>query len=164
MEFYHETVLENLPLIFQSKCLKRSSETKGVRVQGSSHRRTTSDPFVSVNVPDFYEFYDEVDAVYFRVRQDPKESLQFNNGNVILVFDAEAILKNISAVINTTENFGFIMDTESQFSGEPGKSFYSVPSDIPRLTTEEFSLTDSEVAVLGNVSLEFLKETYIKKR
>lgn len=78
------------------------------------------------------------------------------------------MLDEYDSVFITEENFGFMIsengvEGESQFSGEMGMSIYN-RQDIDLLRTYNFDFERSEVAILDNVSLKFLKKIYLKKK
>lgn len=165
---YHETSFKNLENIFRSRKLYKSSilSEKINRSQGSSKRKLTKDPTVSLTNDKFYELYDEVDAVYFRLsKTNEKILLKFNN--VVLYFKSY-ILKEYSTVINTEENFGFLISEsgeigKSQFSGETGISIYNL-KNLNTLKTFQFDSQNSEVAILDSVNLKYLIKVVIKKK
>lgn len=77
------------------------------------------------------------------------------------------MLDEYDSVFITEENFGFMIsengvEGESQFSGEMGMSIYN-RQDIDLLRTYNFDFERSEVAILDNVSLKFLKKIYLKR-
>lgn len=136
----HETNFKSLYSILKSGYVLTSGKTQTmVQGQGSKNRRLTNDPTVSLTIPDFYLLYDEVDGVDF------------------------AVLKRYKLVINTEENFGFLIAKESvikqaQFIGEPGFSVTSI-SKINLLNSVQ-NLQNSEVLILDNVTIVFLYKIY----
>lgn len=167
-ELYHETNFFNLESILRDFILFRSSNYKPeFKIgQGSVNRRLTQDPTVSIVNSDFFKFYDEVDGVYFRLkRYNYKKTLE--TSDCCLIFSGK-ILSQYNNVINTEENFGFMIDkngveNESQFSGEMGMSILNM-QNIEKLEQYSFDFERSEVVVLNDVDLKFLKYILIKKK
>lgn len=168
-DIYHETICENLEKILQSgkmliKSLAEKNCTKSV--QGSLNRRLAKDPTVTLRDSGFFTEYDEVDAVYFRFkkRNDAIEKIN-ENSDCVIIFD-ENLVKNHKTVINTEENFGFMIAKNgelgnSQFSDEPGYSFYD-PKNMDILENINFSPDCTEIACLENVDLKkYCKKNWI---
>lgn len=167
-DLYHETSFENVSKILESfELLKSSNIPKHIkRGQGTANRKLTSDPMISLTDPEFYNDYDEVDAVFLRLKH-------FNHNDILRYNDCALIMNShllytYDNVINTEENFGFMIsengkEGESQFSGDPGISIFNM-QDIEILNTYKFDHYRSEVAVLSNISLKFLKKILMKKK
>lgn len=159
----HETTLYSLNLILDAGHLLRSSKTQQileVKGQGSKNRKLATDPRVSLNTSNFYEFYDEVDGVYMRL-QKKSDTVKSQFLECVLLFSTN-ILNKHSFVINTEENFGFLINeeglvSESQFSGEPGFSITSV-NNIHLLENSNFS--SNEVVITDDVSIAHLRTIF----
>lgn len=167
----HETTVESLFKIIDAKTLFRSSEIQKRNLktgQGKSNRRLTKNPSISLTDPSFADKYDEVDAVFCRLlRLETKVQSYFGNDNCILILDG-AVLKNNSFVLNTEENFGFQIAKNgkigvSQFSGEPGLTITSY-SDLYLLKSHDFDPYATEVAILNNIPLTYLKSVFVKDK
>ena len=157
----HETSLSSLLCILKSGYLLTSSKTQkmaNAAGQGSKNRRLTSDPTVSLTMPDFYEYYDEVDGVYMRLL-NKETSLKSVFGECTLLF-GWCTLNQHSFVINTEENFGFMIGESgiSQFSGEPGISITSL-RDI-----EMIDGNNAEVLIRSDVAVSFIKYIFFFDR
>nr|CAC19151.1 hypothetical protein [Diadromus pulchellus ascovirus 4a] len=84
----HETTFENFVSILKSKMLYKPSENNlGNTVQGSRNRRIVSDPFISLKNKNFYDYYDEVDAVYMRLYD---EDTFVMHDDVMFIFDPDS--------------------------------------------------------------------------
>lgn len=159
-DIYHETVAENFFKIFESGQLMIKSHSEkigGKSVQGSKSRRLATDPKITLKDPGFFTEFDEVDACYFRFK---KSTQQFKNINrksdCVLVFD-ENLVKDHVTVINTEENFGFMIGENgemgnSQFSDEPGVSFFD-PRTMEVVDYVDFFPECTEIACLENVDI-----------
>lgn len=167
-DLYHETSYNNLTQILSSNELYKSSNLPANTQmgQGSSNRRLCKNPKISLENADFWKDYDEVDAVYLRLKEHGKNDiLKYND--CALIFNGK-LLSVYNNVINTEENFGFMISQngvvgQSQFSGETGMSIYNM-NEVEKLTNFQFDYSNSEVAVLDNIHLKFLKEIIIKKK
>lgn len=167
-DLYHETSYNNLSQILIANELFKSSNLPddAQLCQGSSKRKLCKNPNISLENPDFWKEYDEVDAVYLRLKEHGKtDILKYND--CALIFNSK-LLSLYNNVINTEENFGFMINKngvlgQSQFSGETGMSIYNM-IDIEKLTSFQFDYNNSEVAVLSNIDLKFLNEIIIKKK
>lgn len=167
-DLYHETSYHNLSQILSSDELCKSSNlpVNAQMCQGSSKRKLCTNPNISLENPDFWKEYDEVDAVYLRLKEHGKKDiLKYNDCR--LIFSGK-ILTLYNNVINTEENFGFMINQngiegQSQFSGENGMSIYNM-KDVEKLSNFCFDYNNSEVAVLSNINLKFLNEIIIKKK
>lgn len=166
-ELYHETSFSNLESILDEFTLYKGSffREEFIIGQGSRNRKLTNNPNVSLTDRNFYEYYDEVDGVYFRLKKI-NDIISLKRNDVLLLFSG-GMLDEYDSVINTEENFGFMIsengvEGESQFSGEMGMSIYN-RQDIDLLRTYNFDFERSEVAILDNVSLKFLKKIYLKR-
>lgn len=167
----HETSAENLCKIIDANFLFKSSEIQKRKLnkgQGGQNRKLTKHPSISLTDPNFADKYDEVDAVYCRLFElETKIQTQFGDGNCILVFDG-SVLKNNPFVLNTEENFGFQIAKNgqvgvSQFSGEPGLTITSY-NNINLLNSYKFDPYSSEIAILNNIHLSYLKSVFVKKQ
>ncbi|QIH04855.1 hypothetical protein [Dasineura jujubifolia toursvirus 2a] len=164
-EIYHETSFSNLESILKTGFLVTSSSSiKRQRNEGSSDRRTTKDPMISLRDKNFYEKYDEVDAVYLRFKI-PDNNLPLNDA--MFVFSKD-ILDNYHSVINTTENFGFMINKNgvegvSQFSGDPGISIVN-SKDLYKIANYNFDYRYSEIAIMEDVDISNVKHIYIRKK
>lgn len=167
-ELYHETSFRNLENILNEFTLYKSSflTSEFIIGQGGRNRKLTNNPKVSLTDKSFYNYYDEVDGVYFRLKKI-SDVISLKTNDVLLLFSG-GMLDEYDSVINTEENFGFMIsengvECESQFSGEIGISIYN-RQDIDLLRTYNFDFERSEVAILDNVCLKFLKKIYLKKK
>lgn len=163
----HETSIASLDSILKNGFLLTSSKTQhmeGAVGQGSKNRRLAQDPSVSLTKSDFYELYDEVDGVYMRL-QRKTESVRSQYSECVMLFSS-ALLRHHRFVINTEENFGFLIDeegvvNESQFSGEPGFSITSLTNIY--LLEELADASASEVLIRDDVSTQFLRTVFFTK-
>lgn len=167
-DIYHETAFENLESILKYQTLFKSSElnSRGRSGQGSVNRRLAQDPTISLVNRTFYDSYDEVDAVYFRLKTH-KSPIELVYNEVLLLFSG-SLLDDHDSVINTEENFGFMIrengkEGESQFSGNMGISIFN-KERIDILYNLDFDHRRSEIAVLDNVCLKYLKCIYMKTK
>jgi len=160
----HDT--NNIVEILKSQILYKSSDIKSVRGQGSLNRRLATDPTISLKDEFFYEHYDEVDGVYFRLL-DVSTPLRIEYGNSIIILSS-TIFNDIPFVFNTTENFGFNISHEgtigeSQFSGDEGMTISSV-KNFKLLENVVFDPYASEVVILNNVTIaKYAKYIFIKQ-
>lgn len=165
----HETTLSKLLGILNSDKIFRSSivQELGLVTQGSTrHRRLAKDPHVSLYNRKFYDKYDEVDGVYFRLwtKDTIVETIY---GNCGLVFSKD-LLDHKKFVINTTENYGFCIAPDgqiapSQFSGEYGMTIVDL-KNFDLLKEYKFDHYNSEVVILDNVNLKNLIHIIVQRR
>lgn len=165
-ELYHETSFSNLENILDEFTLFKSSFSRSVGQGSRNKKRLTNNPKVSLIDGSFYNYYDEVDGVYFRLKKI-SDSISLKTNDVLLLFSG-GMLDEYDSVINTEENFGFMIsengvEGESQFSGEMGISIYN-QKDIDVLRNYNYDFERSEVVILDNVCLKFLKKIYLKKK
>ena len=164
----HETSIKGLLNIFRVEKLFKSSTIKelGLRVgQGSPDRRLATDPTVSLSDKEFYNKYDEVDGVYFRLLEVVTPVKSNHGGDCIMIF-SKNILEDSDFVINTEENFGFCIAkdgvlAESQYSGEQGMSVTTI-KNLPLLSRYNFDPYSSEIVILDDVDLSHLKCVFVK--
>lgn len=166
----HETLISNLKNILKSDKLFKSSTTacspKITKLQGKKKRRLASNPRVSLTDPDFSEKYDEVDGVYFRLF-DINTPVKLNyNGDCVLVFSNE-LLVDSKFVLNTEENFGFCIAedgvrSEAQFSGEEGMTITNL-DNLKFLEKYKFNYYNSEILIMDDVDLKYLRNIFVKK-
>jgi hypothetical protein len=165
----HETTIPKLLGILNDGKLFRSSivQELGLVTQGSTRqRKLTEDPHVSLYNRKFYDKYDEVDGVYFRLWT--KDTIvETICGNCILVFSKD-LLNHKKFVINTTENYGFCIAPDgqiasSQFSGEYGMTITDL-KNFDLLKEYKFDHYNSEVVVLDNVNLKNLIRIIVQRR
>ncbi|AAQ21628.1 unknown [Cryptophlebia leucotreta granulovirus] len=160
----HETSFTSLFGILKSGHIFTSSKTQEImeaRGQGGKNRRLTSDPAMSLKMTNFYELYDEVDGVYMRLCLKT-ESLRTQFSDCVMLFSS-LLLKNYEFVINTEENFGFLISEEgvvgeSQFSGEPGFSITSLESMY--LLEDYPNILGNEVLIRNDVNLKYLRSVF----
>ena len=167
-ELYHETSFGNLENIVNEFTLYKSSCFKPEFIigQGGRNRKVTNNPKVTLTDSNFYKYYDEVDGVYFRLKKI-SDRISLKTEDVLLLFSG-GMLDEYDSVINTEENFGFMINEngvegESQFSGEMGMSIYN-RQDIDLLRNYKYDFERSEVVILDNVDLKFLKKIFLKKK
>lgn len=167
----HETTISALDNILKVNTLFRASKLQelGIKAaQGSSNRKLTVDPKVSLTNPkDYYKKYDEVDGVYFRLLTT-KTPIEANYGDCILVFSSENFLVESNPfVINTEENCGFCIAEDgivgdAQFSGEEGMTITNL-KNLDILKGYKFNPYASEVCIMDNVNLNYLLRICVKK-
>lgn len=166
----HETSIDSLISIINNNILYRSSKIKSLgltyRGQGSKNRRLANDPKISLKDSNFDMLYDEVDGVYFRLLRVDTPIEAHHGGECIMVF-SKKLLNFYNFVLNTEENFGFCIaeegkEAESQFSGEPGMSIYSLEK-LKLLENYSFNPYSSEIVIMDNVNLKFLMSVFVKK-
>ncbi|ACZ63515.1 PrGVORF29 [Pieris rapae granulovirus Wuhan] len=163
----HETSLSSLELILKSGYIFTSGKTQTIKEtkgQGSKKRRLATNPATSLLDSEFYEHYDEVDGVYMRL-QSKTDSVRLKFVDCIMLFNM-SLLKTNRFVINTEENFGFMIDeegvvNESQFSGEPGFSITSLSNLY--LLNDLINAPASEVLLLDDVSILYLRTIFFNK-
>lgn len=170
-ELYHETHFANLESILNTFKIMKSSNlyklTNVVCGQGLLNRTLTEYPLLSITRPDDFDtIAAQVDGSYFRLKK-PDEHIIRLDYDVMFVMSGK-LLYEYNNVINTEENCGFVIREnieigESQFSGEYGMSIINM-ENIKALETYEFDYTRSEVVVLDDVSLSFVKKIIIKKK
>jgi hypothetical protein len=155
----HETSCKNLPKILAANMLLKSSETQRLGVkpfQGSKNRRLAVNPAVSLIDPAFYERFDEVDGVYFRLHATTDVIKPSYNGDCVLVFDF-AMLKQRKFIINTEENYGFCRARDGVLKSTPLSDDLGLSvtgwNNMHYLNNVEFEPSNSEVVVLDNVNL-----------
>lgn len=162
----HETSIASLEKIVKADEIFKSSKVQALGLslgQGAKGRRLASDPTVSITNPHFYNEYDEVDGVYFRLfPMDYKIKPKYND--CVMVFDKD-VLNHYRFVINTEENFGFCIgpegeEAEAQFSGEPGISILDL-NNLPILNRYHFEPYSSEITIMDNVSLKYLRSIFV---
>lgn len=176
----HETKITALKNILKTNALFTSSQTQNLgfpipKGQGSaSKRRLTSNPNISLEDPYWYEKYDEVDGVYFRLLNIETPINIHYRGDCVLVFSHKLLIQNKNNfIINTTENFGFRIAEEgivgeSQFTGEEGMSITDI-KNLQLLEKASFDPYSSEVLITKSVSLSttlqsiFVKKQYIQE-
>lgn len=162
----HETSYGSLEKILQSGYLFISSKTQKLDSvgQGSKNRRLTTDPMVSLTNPNFYDMYDEVDGVYLRLH--PRTAtIRSQFSECVLIFST-SLLNHLPFVINSEENFGFLIDregivSESQFSGEPGFSIRNI--DNLKLLKDLVDFSSTEVVILKDVPISYIKYVFYTK-
>lgn len=164
----HETNCISVQRIMVSRYIYTSRRTQQmvdiITGQGGGNRRLAEDPRVSLTDPNFFDKYDEVDGVYFRLH--PKlHHITHTYSDCVMVF-SHKLLQDFDFVLNTEENFGFFIDEEgvvgtSQFSGEAGMTV----SDYRNLELvfEHMTNYDStEVLIRDNVPVGYLRYVVFK--
>lgn len=165
-EIYQETKFNSLIKILETKLLL-TTENCLISNQGSSNRKLTNDPRISLKDKNFYKNFDEINGVYFRLKK-VDEPYIFHYGGDVLIFLSSKILKKYNNVINTEENFGFMInkcgvEDESQFSGEIGMSFFNL-NKIDKISNYKFDTKNSEIVVLNNIPVKYIKYIIINKK
>ncbi|QBC76023.1 nesp044 [Neophasia sp. alphabaculovirus] len=158
-DLVHETSCINLSKIVASNMLLMASETQRLDVtpfQGSKNRRLAADPAVSLTDTEFYERFDEVNGVYFRLHATTDVIKTLYNGDCVLVFDF-GMLKQRKFIINTEENYGFCIARDgvlniSPMSDDMGLSVTNW-DNLHYLNKVVFEPSRSEVVVVDNVHL-----------
>jgi hypothetical protein len=116
--------------------------------QGSKNRRVTNNAALLLNYRKGTKvLYDQVDGIYFRVFKNLESIVPSYGGNAIVLLKPSC-LETKKWHFNTTENFGFYLNKISPFSGESGKTLFSL-HDIKK---EKFDETSAELIVLENLS------------
>ena len=127
--FVHETKKENRESIFKHG-LRMSSDVTHIDGQGCRNKILTSD-FNYYSGMWFDSDVDQVNGVYFRVM--PKlhfdKCFAVKDEFVYFTLDVEWLNDHLGLwYFNSTENHGFHMTDTSQFSGNPGSTFFSMKS------------------------------------
>lgn len=159
----HETNTKNLLNILKVNILLKKSETQKLglnNLQGRHNRRLSNDPKVSLSDSNFGDKFDEVDGVYFRLYKENTLIKPNYGGNCVLVFSSK-VLTQKDFVVNTEENMGFCIAEDgvealSQFSGEEGITVTTI-KNLHLLNKYKFNHNSSEVVILDNVDLKYLK-------
>lgn len=165
----HETTNKNLSQILRTNVLLKSSQIQKLglsTLQGNLKRKLCTNPKVSLYDKNFYEKYDEVDGVYFRL-WSLNTPINLNYGECALVFLKDDILNHHNFIINTEENYGFCIAedgiiSKSHFSGEEGLTI-STLKNLKLLDNITFNPYNSEVLILDNVKLTNLHSIIFKK-
>ncbi|AQQ80299.1 ORF32 [Betabaculovirus altermyunipunctae] len=164
----HETNCVSVQRILASRYIFTSRKTQQmadlISGQGGGNRRLADDPRVSLTDSQFFDKYDEVDGVYFRLYPRLHRVTHIYS-DCIMVF-SHRVLQDFDFVMNTEENFGFFIDEEgvagtSQFSGEPGMSV----SDYRNLELVFDQMTNydsTEVLVRDDVPVGYLRYVIFK--
>jgi hypothetical protein len=156
----HDT--NNILEILKSKILYKASNIPKIKSfkigQGSPNRRLATDPCISLKDKKFFQYYDEVDGVYFRLIY-VDTPLKIEYGNCIIIV-SRSILSDSKFIINTDENNGFCIAEdgvvkESQVGGNPGMSITSF-ENLKLLKTFEFNPYTSEVVILNDVPIDYI--------
>lgn len=174
----HETTITNFLNIVKDQTIFKSSvlNTLGIdQAQCGRRVKLASDPTVPLSDPQFYDHYDQVDGVYFRIIPTtfPYANPEFED--CALVFDM-GLLNHNKFIINRVENYGFCLGpegvfAESPFSGEFGLSVMDLAKvDLilqdyvhPDGFREPFDPSNSEVVVMDNVNLNNLNMVVMDK-
>lgn len=135
--------------------LKTGIQTTGknlIRSQGSNNRNRTDDPTIFLNYKKNDKvLFDEVDAVYCRLFKS-LENLKPSSKNGSLLILKSTIFDNFPWHFNTTENNGFYIKSISPFSGEPGKTIFS----LKEILELDFDENDAELVIMNDVPKNFI--------
>jgi hypothetical protein len=148
--FLHETKKENIENIFRFG-LRLSSEVLHVEGQGPVQKRLTNNPryFETHGTNDVQ--VDQVDAVYFTAIDGRKFETFFGkekNKFAYFVLNSEWLKNHSRWYFNSAENHGFSFNGISPWSGNPGRTLFTIESI---LNETDFSNIDNELVVLENV-------------
>lgn len=167
----HETTLNALYNILKVNSIFRASKIRelGLKTnQGSFDRKLAVDPKISLTNPkDFFEKYDEVDGVYFRLLTE-KTPVETKYGECVLAFSSiHFLVENNPFIINTEENNGFCIAEdgivgESHFSGDEGLTITDL-KNIDILKRYKFNPYASEVVIMDNIDLNFPLRIFVEK-
>jgi hypothetical protein len=144
----HET--NNLDSIMKTG-IKTTSKNIS-RAQGSDRRERTDDPTLLLNYrKNDKVLFDEVDAVYCRIFKS-LENIKTSSSKGSLVVLKPSVLENFKWHFNTTENNGFYIKSFSPFSGESGKTIFSL-KEIHEL---DFDENDAELVIMDDVPKNYI--------
>jgi hypothetical protein len=143
---------------------------KGIIIigEGGADRRI-GDKMVTLEDEDWYKKYDEGRGIYFRVETNiSKCTNPFSyGGDVIMEFSPKLLEQYPNWILNTEENFGFVLgkhgeEVESPFSGNLGKTFYGTyeEGDLDDMCADDAELVfDVPIVNLDNlVNVKFKTE------
>lgn len=163
----HETTIKSALNILKVKKLLKSSKTRelGISTGQGRRRKLTKDPYISLYDTNFYEKYDEVDGVYFRLLPISTPVRPQYGGECVLVFSKD-LLNHKKFILNTEENFGFCIakdgiTKETQFSGEEGMTITKI-KNLNMLKDYHFNPYSSELVILDNIDLKYLKCIFVR--
>lgn len=144
----HETRIEYLPDILKNGLLVSSQVKHKGQGQGSRHQRLVDSPVLK---PEYLSLDAvSVDAVYFRVFRNKADVQPKYGGDCIILLNPKSLEKFVWH-FNSTENYGFILDGQSLFSGDDGTTVYKLEDINP-------DCTDGELVILNNVDKCYFKK------
>lgn len=120
-------IIESLYL-YNQHCLSE----KGIIFKGEGGgQRRIGDRMVTIEDKNWWKHYDEGRGIYFRIDTDQSQDRDpfVYGGEVVLEFSPDLLKQYPDWILNTEENFGFVIgkhgeEAESPFSGDIGKTLY----------------------------------------